>query len=301
MYIFSFLRKWPWKGVKISFSSFLTSPVGVSKKRLQFCEWRKVFKPYRFDDLTSAPPFFTFHSTWGLRAANSPHHLPKQSPLSLTAGLRILHPVHWDRCQATGALLPDSRAPETADMDWISPRTTLTQPRLQAPRPPWCLSAKHFGGSCVMLKKTVSYESYWRLATQGEGKVGASGRSGIFKVGLSVFVQPLIEMLMIKCNQQAFLVACLWLCAISTIVKADECDWEPVFSLIYGYNSLGKTMRLVKAKSTTQTCFSQTAQSQTSGPCTTMSGTEIQKLARRPIQFIPLAFARKISVLTSNG
>lgn len=120
---------------------------------------------------------------------------------------------------------------------------------------PWRLSAKRFGGGCTMLKKTVSYESYWRLATQGEGKVGASSRSGIFKVGLSAFVQPLIEMLMIKCNQRAFLVACLWLCAISTIVKADECDWEPVFSLIYEYDSLGKQWALSRQKAPLKHAF----------------------------------------------
>lgn len=118
-----------------------------AKSRSSFCEWHKVFKPNRFDDLCAV--VFTFHSTRGLRAANSPHQLPKQSPLNLTAGRWILSRVHRDRCQATGALLPDSWALETADMDWISPRTTLTQPPL-------------------LLKKTVSYESYWRLATQGE-------------------------------------------------------------------------------------------------------------------------------------
>lgn len=94
---------------------------------------------------------FTFHSTWGLPAANSPHQLPKQSLLSLTAGSRILRPVHRDRCQATGALLPDSRAPETADMDWISPQITLTQPRLQDP-PPAALS-KAFRGQLHYVEK----------------------------------------------------------------------------------------------------------------------------------------------------
>lgn len=34
-----------WKGVKIPSTSSLMSPVGVSQKRLQFCEWHKVFEP----------------------------------------------------------------------------------------------------------------------------------------------------------------------------------------------------------------------------------------------------------------
>lgn len=89
-YMFSFLSKWAWKGVKISFTTSLMSPAGVSKKAppvlwmTQRLQAISIWWPH------VCAAVFTFHSTWGLRAANSPHQLLDQSPLSLTAGPWIL-------------------------------------------------------------------------------------------------------------------------------------------------------------------------------------------------------------------